>query len=101
MVRRPPRLPRTATLFPDTTLRRSLALERLRVDVKAQRRNLGLAVEDVEFERTDVGRHMTDNERRHLCADGLGIHGETPCGNQGTPARKGGDRKSKRLNSSH
>ncbi|MPM82600.1 hypothetical protein SDC9_129661 [bioreactor metagenome] len=33
---------------------------------------------------------MTDNERRHLCADGLGIHGETPCGNQGTPARKGG-----------
>ena len=58
-----------------------LALERLGIDVEAQRRNLGLAVEDVELEAADVGRHVAANQRRHLCADGLGIHWETPCGN--------------------
>jgi len=30
------------------------------IDVEAQRRNLGLAVEDVELEGADVGRHMAD-----------------------------------------
>jgi hypothetical protein len=62
-----------------------LALEGFGIDVEAQRRNLGLAVEDVELEAADVGRHMTDNERRHLCADGLGIHGRLLVATKGLP----------------
>ena len=53
-----------------------LALEGLGIDVEAQRRNLGLTIEDVELNEPDVGGHVAANQRRHLCADGLGIHWE-------------------------
>ena len=52
-----------------------LALERLGIDVEAQRRNLGLTIEDVELEAADVGRHRPRTSVG-ICADGLGIHWE-------------------------
>jgi hypothetical protein len=62
-----------------------LALEGFGINMEAQRRNLGLAVEDVELEAANVGRHMAANERRHLCADGLGIHGRLLVATKGLP----------------
>ena len=64
--------------------------ERFGIDVEAKRRDLGLSIEDVELEPADVAWHMAGNQSRHLCANGLSVHGRLLVETKGLPPSKGG-----------
>src|SRR3546814_7417336 len=102
MIRRPPRSTRTDTLFPYTTLFRSLpdnpeTLYRLRgralLDLRA-----GIAGHDDSWRLTLFGRNVTNK----LYETSVNFANDTIARRVGTPATYGiSDRKSTRLNSSH
>src|SRR3712207_7707161 len=82
MIRRPPR----STLFPYTTLFRSLVAHEVLEQLELALRELDLALPAADLVRVGVQRQVADAERRHSA--------------RGAPPQQR-DRKSTRLNSSH
>src|SRR3546814_4635989 len=120
MIRRPPRSTRTDTLFPYTTLFRSLAAQHRRAvahlhagdgaerDLLARRRQDRQASEFADTvaqlariaDADRVAREPLDRLADRLAADRAGDDG-LHVGDIEAVARRRGDRKSTRLNSSH
>src|SRR3546814_6015743 len=121
MIRRPPRSTRTDTLFPYTTLFRSLALQqdgalagRLEAGQHAQQRGLAaargaeqreeLALEDVEGDVVDgdeVAETLGDADDLHVRLFARIVPWRPALAGGRAAAARGGGRKSTRLNSSH
>src|SRR3546814_15172317 len=100
-IRRPPRSTRTNTLFPSTTLFRSVAAAEAHIascpDCQRELESLRPVVDRFVAWPTDVLRPTTSLQARLA----LRIAGETGQQPVPPPARRWADRKSTRLNSSH
>src|SRR3546814_14101876 len=99
MIRRPPRFTRTDTLFPYTTLFRSLLLavdEAQRLESREQRHQLGGVAVEVRMALVALGAGDDEGVRRDLLAEAVAA---VALGQEG--AVEEADRKSTRLNSSH
>src|SRR3546814_2964984 len=122
MIRRPPRSTRTDTLFPYTTLFRSIAARRNGRGFERGGRELrdGATRIPALYPTSDMGRAHDPRsaaiggsceDRRLAQVDGGGTHTATEAGSLGAPRGRSGpvslwraateDRKSTRLNSSH
>src|SRR3546814_14577271 len=100
MKRRPPRSTRTYTLFPYTTLFRSIAMRRIELVIGRERGAIGCVRAAMNFE--DHRRLLPRFEawRRHQPGiDGTAIRRRNR--NLADRGHRLGDRKSTRLNSSH
>src|SRR3546814_18958307 len=102
MIRRPPRFTRTATLFPYTTLFRSIMFRQTAKLAEPAELGVGQAVDHPVrhapgHRRTDA---KPDQPRTHL-RFGRGAARERKPEQQGGNKAFDGDRKSTRLNSSH
>src|SRR3546814_11663067 len=101
MIRRPPRLTRTDTLFPDTTLFRSLAHDHhglaVQLDLGARPLAVQHRVADLDVELLDLTGVVA---RAGAGGDDLAL-GRLLLGVVRNDDTTGGDRQSTRLNSSH
>src|SRR3546814_3595534 len=102
MIRRPPRSTRTDTLFPYTTLFRSLPLAENLLESGANYRSAAAAVAAANFESVRFGTTCTDWLIRLFDDEDETVrHEASDCFRRMRTSDIASDRKSTRLNSSH